>query len=188
APAAQPAPTPPVQTVRNDSSDQTAPPQPGTGASQPAAGPGQQAKVPRPRPQISQIEQGLRVSPAERQKRNHEDDSWDVRVRVKAGEREVKLAFLKTSSALDETIRLPFLRPYPAAVNTPETRMGAHLRSVEIVGPFAPSGPGDSPSRRYIFVCQPTSPSQESDCARTIVSTLARRAFRRPVTDADLKP
>src|SRR5262249_39106017 len=148
------APPAPIQTVRNDSSDQTAPVQPATGGPQSGAGPGQQGKAPRPRPQISQIEQGLRVSAAERQKRNHEDDNWDVRVKVHAGEREVKLAFLKTSSALDETIRLPFLRPYPAAVNTPETRLGAHLRSVEIVGPLAPSGPGDSPSRRRIFVCQ----------------------------------
>jgi hypothetical protein len=188
-PAAPPAPAPPVQTVRNDNSEQgAAPPQPANAAPPPAAGPGQQAKTPRPRPQISQIEQGLRVSAAEREKRNHADDNWDARVRVKAGERDVKIAFLNTTSALDETIRLPFLRPYPAAVNTPETRKGAHLRSVEIVGPYEPSGPGDSPSRRRIFVCHPSWRAQEASCATTILSTLARRAYRHPVTDVDLQP
>jgi hypothetical protein len=59
--------------------------------------------------------------------------------------------------------------------------------SVSVAGPFDPRGPGDTPSRRRIFTCRPTKPSEEPGCARTIVSTIARRAYRRPVTDAELR-
>jgi hypothetical protein len=142
----------------------------------------------RPRPQISQIDQGLRVGAAEREQRNHIDDTWDVRVPLKAGEHEVTIAFIKKTSALDETTRLPLLRPYPAGVNISETRMGLHLRSVEIVGPYAPTGAGSSRSRQRIFGCTPGPSVSDSACAKTIFSTLARRAYRRPVSDQDLKP
>jgi mono/diheme cytochrome c family protein len=57
--------------------------------------------------------------------------------------------------------------------------------SLTIAGPYRPSGPGDTPSRRRIFVCRPASADQEAPCARTILQTLARRAFRRHVPDAD---
>ena len=49
------------------------------------------------------------------------------------------------------------------------------------------AGPGDTPSRRRIFVCQPAKPAEEEGCAKRILSTLMRRAYRRPVTDADLQ-
>jgi hypothetical protein len=107
---------------------------------------------------------------------------------VKAGTRDVQVAFLKNGSALAETARLPFLRPYPAGVNIAEQRGGAYLRSVEISGPFDPDGPGTSPSRQRILTCVPDGESRETACARSIFRTLARRAFRRPVTDADLEP
>jgi hypothetical protein len=55
-------------------------------------------------------------------------------------------------------------------------------------GPYTPTGRGDTPSRRTVFVCRPTRPAQEPACARTILSTLAHRAFRRPVTSADIDP
>src|SRR6185295_1531806 len=65
-----------------------------------------------------------------------------------------------------------------------------HLSGVEILGPYAVDGPGDTPSRARIFVCRPPAHANgddaaaeraESGCANTIVSTLARRAYRRPV-------
>jgi hypothetical protein len=60
---------------------------------------------------------------------------------------------------------------------------------VTIDGPFDPKGiPVEPPNRRKIFLCRPATASDESVCASRIVSTLARRAFRRPVTDADLAP
>jgi mono/diheme cytochrome c family protein len=137
-----------------------------------------------PRPAISQIQQGVRASAKERQSRNRADESWNLRVPVKAGQRDVVITFLNRTSALDETTRLPFQRPYPAGVNIPETRLGAYLRSVEIVGPLDPSGPGQSESRRRIFSCS----TKDDACARTILSRLARQAYRRPVGAADVDP
>ena len=61
-----------------------------------------------------------------------------------------------------------------------------HIESVTIAGPFKPTGSGDTPSRRRIFVCRPTAPSAETRCATRIVTALARRAYRRPVTQAEM--
>jgi hypothetical protein len=57
-----------------------------------------------------------------------------------------------------------------------------------IGGPYVPTGRGDTPSRRAIFVCRAVGADQEPGCARRILTTLARRAFRRPVTHADVEP
>ena len=109
------------------------------------------------------------------------DADWNVRVPVKAGPREVAVAFLRKSSTADETLRLPFLRHPNSQRDEP------YLASVTISGPYAASGPGDTPSRDRIFVCRPARASDEAGCAKTILSTLARRAYRRPVTDRDLE-
>jgi hypothetical protein len=70
-------------------------------------------------------------------------------------------------------------------VNSVFTPAGG-INTIVINGPFSMGGPGDTPSRRRIFVCQPASASEETACARQIAGTLARRAFRRPVQDAEL--
>ncbi len=57
-----------------------------------------------------------------------------------------------------------------------------------IQGPFAPTSRGTTASRTKIFVCRPAAPKDEAACARTILLNLTRRAFRRPVTDADIQP
>jgi hypothetical protein len=59
------------------------------------------------------------------------------------------------------------------------------VANVSIVGPIDATGPGDTPSRRRIFVCTPESTADEPGCAATILQTLARRAYRRPVGDGD---
>jgi hypothetical protein len=64
---------------------------------------------------------------------------------------------------------------------------GAALRVVTITGPFSDAGVSDTPSRRRIFGCRPANTASESACAKTIFSALARRAYRRPVVDDDLK-
>ncbi|HEV3332411.1 MAG TPA: DUF1592 domain-containing protein [Bryobacteraceae bacterium] len=61
------------------------------------------------------------------------------------------------------------------------------VTSVAIAGPLSVSGPGDTPSRRKILFCKPAAASEEVTCARKILSTLARRAYRSPVTDGDLE-
>jgi hypothetical protein len=59
------------------------------------------------------------------------------------------------------------------------------IDSVEIEGPFNGTGPGDTPSRRRIFLCTPETQASEAGCAKAIVTALARRAYRRPVTGRD---
>ena len=64
----------------------------------------------------------------------------------------------------------------------------AGVTNLGINGPLNPTGPGDTPSRRRIFVCPPPRPagvSEENACARRILATLATRAFRRPVSEKD---
>jgi hypothetical protein len=63
---------------------------------------------------------------------------------------------------------------------------GGGINTIVINGPFNASGPGDTPSRKRIFVCQPAGATDEVPCARQIIGTVARHAFRRPVQDAEL--
>src|SRR5262249_11087068 len=63
-----------------------------------------------------------------------------------------------------------------------------HLSAVEILGPYDIIGPGNTPSRSRIFICRPESSSEEPACAKKIIAGLTRRAYRRPVTDADVEP
>jgi hypothetical protein len=64
----------------------------------------------------------------------------------------------------------------------------APLLDVSIQGPYDATGSGDTPSREKIFVCHPASKAEEAGCARKILANLARHAYRRPVTDADVEP
>jgi Protein of unknown function (DUF1592)/Protein of unknown function (DUF1588)/Protein of unknown function (DUF1585)/Protein of unknown function (DUF1587)/Protein of unknown function (DUF1595) len=112
------------------------------------------------------------------------DQDLHVRIPVKAGPHTIGAAFLKETSALPETER----QPYQAHFNMDRhPRLHAAVYTVSVNGPYEVAGPGDTPSRRRIFVCQPASPGQEEDCARRIFSTLMRRAYRRSVTNADLQ-
>ena len=159
----------------------------GRGQGAPAAEAAVQTR--RPGPGGGQAPEGQRLQGNAREERNRADQNWDVRVTVTAGAHDVVATFLNQTAALDETPRLPFLRPFPAGNNVPETRLGASLRSVEISGPHGTAVTGDSASRRRIFVCQPgASEGGAVRCSNTILRTLARRAYRRPVTDADVQP
>ena len=114
----------------------------------------------------------------------HVDKDFNIRIPVKAGSHDVAVAFLNTPAALLETVR----QPYPVAFNMdrhPRPRPAVY--SVTITGPFDPAGVGDTASRRQIFTCRPASAAQEAGCAKRIISTLTRRAYRRPVTDNDIK-
>jgi hypothetical protein len=64
---------------------------------------------------------------------------------------------------------------------------GPRIQNVEVRGPINANGVSDTPSRRKIFTCMPRSAAEESRCAKQILSTVAREAFRRPVNDADLR-
>ena len=113
-----------------------------------------------------------------------------VRVPVKAGEHEVGATFVKLPSAEEvESHRQRLQRPYYMNGNFMQQRWAIHQPFVDklsITGPFESAGPGDTPSRRRIFVCQPAA-ADENPCVRKIVCTLARRAYRRPVNQADVE-
>jgi len=107
------------------------------------------------------------------------DAALNVRIPVKAGSHELAAAFLKKPSALLETER----QPYQAHFNMDRhPRVQPALYSISVTGPYDPSGPGETPSRRRIFVCH----TDDETCAKRILLTVARRAWRAPVGDADI--
>ena len=115
------------------------------------------------------------------------DGDWEFRLPVGAGPRELRVTFARKTAAYPETLRQPYLRPY-TSITGGDTRVQPYLGSVTVTGPFAAGGgppAEDTPSRRRIFVCRPAE-AGEAACARRILSNLARRAYRRPVTSADL--
>jgi mono/diheme cytochrome c family protein len=69
-----------------------------------------------------------------------------------------------------------------------DPRAPSTLAKLVVRGPFNVLGRGDTPSRAKVFVCRPTSAVDEGACARRILGNLARRAFRRPVTNVDIDP
>ena len=121
---------------------------------------------------------------------NTSDLRWQVRVSVPAGLRNVAMVFLRLPSyETSDYPRLRFTAPSYEGNMVPRG-LGIyqpHLKSLTILGPFAPAGgAGDTPSRQRVLVCRPESAAEEAPCAREILSVLARRAYRRPVTDADV--
>ncbi|MEQ1870718.1 MAG: DUF1592 domain-containing protein [Vicinamibacterales bacterium] len=105
----------------------------------------------------------------------HLDDSLEVKVPVKAGRHELGISFAQNSAATQEGVA---------------GRFGGNLMSLDriiVEGPLAVTGISETPSRARIFTCRPARPGEEAACAEKILSTLARRAYRRPVTAADVQ-
>ena len=113
------------------------------------------------------------------------DAGLEVRVPVKAGTRDVSVSFLR-QQVEPEGVLQPPQRGFARTTN--ELYFGEPtVDSLLVGGPYHASGAHDTPSRRKIFVCRPATRAQEEPCARRILSTLARRAYRRPVTAAEVK-
>ena len=116
------------------------------------------------------------------------DKGLEVRVSVTGGRHLVGISFDRRS-ALAEGI-LP-LRPDRSSYSHGQDEMqdgNPAISGVQIIGPYNPSGASELPTRRKLFVCRPTGGTTgEERCARTILSALARRAYRRPVTEADVE-
>ena len=108
-----------------------------------------------------------------------------VHFHVSAGLHRVGITFLATQLAPGNDLNQHFLRSSIETGGLPGFKFFPHVGKLEILGPFKPTGAADSPSRRKIFVCHPSAAAEEIACAKDIVNTLARRAFRRPVTDQD---
>jgi mono/diheme cytochrome c family protein len=112
------------------------------------------------------------------------DQHLKIRVPVSAGPHVLGVAFPKKPSVLLETPR----QPYETHFNYyRHPRIQPAIYSISIVGPYGATGPGDTPSRRRLFVSRPASPDQEDGSARRILTALMRKAYRRPVMAVDLK-
>ena len=114
------------------------------------------------------------------------DKDLKARIPVSAGPHDFAVTFLKEGSSLTETLRQPTVSRFN---DLRYARTVPALDQVSITGPYSPKGSGDTPSRRRLFVCRPAGPdkAQEEKCAATILSTLLRRAYRRPIANADLE-
>jgi hypothetical protein len=106
-----------------------------------------------------------------------------VRVNVKAGPQNVTAAFLEGPQVQRPERLQPFER---SSTDNFDWSGWPHIQTLSITGPFHPTGPGNTPSRRRIFVCRPGKTAGEMPCARSILAALARKAYRQPVSDADL--
>ena len=120
------------------------------------------------------------------------DEGLEVRLHVEAGTRVVAASFLD-KSAVAEGVLDP--RPGVSSLAYSRDRNAAMaLDSIQISGPYNAQTPRDTPSRRRVFPCSPEAEGPVGDaegddaCATDILSSLARRAFRRPVTDEDVAP
>src|SRR4029453_18574257 len=127
------------------------------------------------------------------------DENLKARIDVTAGPHELGVTFLKNPSSLLETKR----QPYQAHYNMHRhPRLAPAIYQVSINGPYDSKSPGDTPSRRRIFgdatenplnrtsstLYPPDGVRGEDDArAERILSTLIRRAYRRPVAPADLE-
>jgi uncharacterized protein DUF1592/uncharacterized protein DUF1588/uncharacterized protein DUF1587/uncharacterized protein DUF1585/uncharacterized protein DUF1595 len=109
----------------------------------------------------------------------------DLRIPVQAGLRTVGVTFLATNYAPGNDLDQHFLRSTIETGGLPGFTFFPHVGRLRIDGPYNAKGASDTASRRKIFVCRPANPAEAAGCAKQIVSTLARRAFRRPVTDQD---
>ncbi len=99
--------------------------------------------------------------------------SQDLQIPVKAGPQTIGAAFVRKSP--------------PGADDVWQTFAGfSSLQSIAITGPLKATGPGDTPSRRKIFVCTPSGESDEATCAKKILTSLALHAYRQPPSAADL--
>ena len=113
--------------------------------------------------------------------------SIELRVPVASGSHDIGVAFYRNPPVLVEQVRERFQNPRTSGNSGGPGGSMPFVSSLTIAGPYNIRGPGNTPSRDRVFVCQPTTVSEEPECARTILSSLARRAYRRPVNDADIE-
>jgi mono/diheme cytochrome c family protein len=139
---------------------------------------------------------------------NGADKAIELRLPIKAGLREVAVTFPRQSllpdilpaggrggrgggggdsAPIDVDLRLDGAS---LKRSTTQGSLGQlpRLTNLTITGPYNATGSGDTPSRRRILVCRPASPAEEQGCASRILTQLTRHAYRRPVTDADVRP
>jgi hypothetical protein len=119
------------------------------------------------------------------------DQNLVVSVPVKAGTRALNVSFAD-ELWVEEGVQQPPLTglgfSYDESRTAPTGPWGPAVESITIDGPYRATGAGQTPSRTRLFACQPAPDDNAGPCARTILSSLARRAYRRAITDEDLQP
>jgi mono/diheme cytochrome c family protein len=115
---------------------------------------------------------------------NKIDQRLKTKVKVSAGPHMVGVTFVRRNAAESDEP----LQPHERNHDLQDMNGLPLIDHVNVTGPYNPSGPGDTPSRRRVFSCRPAKAAEETTCARTILSAVARRAYRRPVTEDDLTP
>ena len=112
---------------------------------------------------------------------------WTPKIPITAGRHTVGVTFLATNDIPGTELNRPFQR----TMNTPGSIPGfifyPHVGQVTVEGPHSAKGATDTASRRKIFTCTPGGATTEDACARRIIGSLAKRAFRRPTNAADMK-
>ena len=112
------------------------------------------------------------------------DKDLKARVAVAAGPHDIGVTFVKDGSSLVETARQPLESRFNERRHP---RTAPAIDQVSVAGPHVAKGADDTPSRRRLFVCRPADAAGEERCATTILSTVMRRAYRRPIAKADLE-
>ena len=107
-----------------------------------------------------------------------------ARVRLTAGPHTIGVAFIEKTAAQNSWRLQPFLR---SSHDTFDPTGYPHIDVFSVTGPYNATGSGDTPSRRRVFMCRPATAAEEEPCARRIVSTLARLAYRGQATDEDIQ-
>ena len=113
------------------------------------------------------------------------DEHMDLRLAVKAGSRLVSAAFTDRKPMVPERVPMAPMSIKDRVSNDDAGDPG--VDRIEIMGPYASKASPDTLSRRRILVCRPTPNENVAPCARTVLTRLARRAYRRPVGAADMR-
>ncbi len=130
------------------------------------------------------------TDPIEERVKMTPDIRLEFKLKVKAGPQTLGVAFLNKSNTINEDlVRRPVSSTYDVFIGMQYGYTTApHLSRVVITGPYNATGLGDTPSRRRVFTCRPSAQADEAACAKQIISSLVRRAYRRAPTDADVDP
>jgi Protein of unknown function (DUF1592)/Protein of unknown function (DUF1588)/Protein of unknown function (DUF1585)/Protein of unknown function (DUF1595)/Protein of unknown function (DUF1587) len=125
------------------------------------------------------VEQAVGVGGIDQRFRN-------IRVKVPAGRHSIGVTYKQKTAAEHTEVLHGFVPVAGMGQMVNGNSGGPRIANVEIKGPLSRGGISDTPSRRKLLVCKPSAAEQETPCAKQILGTLAKRAYRRPVTDADL--
>jgi hypothetical protein len=109
-------------------------------------------------------------------------------IKVKAGQHQVAVAFVRrTEGPYEDLVKPHDWSRASGGTATPGTTESPPLTEVAIEGPYRITGISETESRRVIFTCHPTAAAAQRACADQIITRIATKAYRRPLTLGDRK-